>query len=59
MSDIPQEIGAAYDEATQSLTLSEVATSSSRGARSFIDPYRVWRSVIDEDAGVIRVTAVV
>lgn len=58
MSDIPQEIGAAYDETTQSLTLSQVASTSNRGTRSFIDPNRIWRSVIDEDAGVIRVTAV-
>lgn len=57
MSDIPQEIGAAYDEATQSLVLSQVGTASGAN-RSYTDPYEIWRSVIDEDAGVIRVVAV-
>lgn len=55
--DIPQEIGAAFDEATQSLVLSQVGAASAK-TRSKTDPHRIWRSVIDEDAGVIRVVAV-
>lgn len=55
--EIPQEIGAAFDEASSSLRLSQVGTAGA-ATRARIDPNKIWRTVIDEDSGVIRVVAV-
>lgn len=55
--DIPQELGAAFVEASSSLATTTVGTSTAT-SRSTLDPHRIWREVIDEDAGRIRVATV-
>lgn len=55
--DLPEYLGFAFDESTQSLVTSTVGAASAK-SRSRTNPYKVWEAVIDQDAGVIRTVAV-